>query len=84
MVSEFTSAKKPEVVFIDYRQNSQGRTMVCPYSLRATAKATVSMPLSWDDVKKRIKPGEFTLHTAVTIEDNPWKELLTDRQKMEV
>lgn len=84
VVSEFTTAKKPGVVFIDYRQNSQGRTMICPYSLRATAKATVSMPLSWDDVKKRIKPAEFTLHTAVAIKDNPWKGLLTDRQKLEV
>ena len=83
VVSEFAMAKKLGAVLIDYRQNSQGRTMICPYSLRATAKATVSMPLSWDDVKKRIKPGEFTLHTAVTIENKPWKGLLTDRQKLE-
>jgi bifunctional non-homologous end joining protein LigD len=84
VVSEFTSAKKPGVVFIDYRQNSYGRTMICPYSLRATAKATVSMPLSWDDFKKQIKPSEFTLFTAVAIKDNPWKGLLTDRHKLEV
>ncbi len=84
VASEFASAKKPGVVFIDYRQNSEGRTMICPYSLRATAKATVSMPLSWSGVQKRIKPTEFTLFTAAKVEDNPWKELLSNKQKLEV
>lgn len=84
VASEFASAKKPGVVFIDYRQNSEGRTVICPYSLRATAKATVSMPLSWSDVQKRIEPAEFTLLTAAKVENNPWKELLSDKQKLEV
>ena len=84
VASEFASAKKPGVVFIDYRQNSEGRTVICPYSLRATGKATVSMPLSWSDVQKRIKPTEFTLLTAAKVEDNPWKELLSNKQKLEV
>jgi bifunctional non-homologous end joining protein LigD len=84
VASEFASAKKPGVVFIDYRQNSHGRTVICPYSLRATGKATVSMPLSWSDVQKRIKPTEFNLLTAVKVENNPWKGLFTDKQKLEV
>jgi len=84
VASEFASSKKPGVVFIDYRQNSEGRTMICPYSLRATAKATVSMPLSWSDIQKRIKPTEFTLLTAVKVDNNPWKGLFADKQKLEV
>jgi len=84
VVSEFVDARKPGVVFIDYRQNSEGRTMVCPYSLRATPGATVSTPLSWDSLGKRIKPSDFTLLTLVKKEDNPWKELFDIRQKLEV
>ena len=84
VVSEFVDARKPGVVFIDYRQNSEGRTMVCPYSLRATPEATVSAPLSWDSLGKRIKPSDFTLLTLVKKEDNPWKELFDIRQKLEV
>jgi len=84
VASEFTQSKKPGVVFIDYRQNSRGRTMICPYSLRAVPEATVSTPLSWDDVKKRFKPAEFTLSTVVKIDDNPWKGLLENRQKIKV
>ena len=84
VVSEFVDARKPGVVFIDYRQNSEGRSMVCPYSLRATPGATVSTPLSWDSLGKRIKPSDFTLLTLVKKEDNPWKELFDIRQKLEV
>jgi len=84
VASEFASAKKPGVVFIDYRQNSEGRTMICPYSLRATGNGTFSMPLSWSDFQKRIKPTEFTLLTAAKVENNPWKGLFADKQKLEV
>jgi bifunctional non-homologous end joining protein LigD len=84
VVSEFVDARKPGVVFIDYRQNSEGRTMVCPYSLRATPEATVSAPLSWDSLGKRIKPSDFTLLTLIKKEDNPWKDLFDVRHKLEV
>jgi len=82
--SEFARSKKPGTVFIDYRQNSSGRTMICPYSLRAMPQATVSTPLAWKDVKKRLKPAEFTLFTVVKIEDNPWKGMFENRQKIGV
>jgi bifunctional non-homologous end joining protein LigD len=84
IVSECARSKEPGTVLIDYRQNSHGRTMICPYSLRAVSQATVSTPLSWENVKKRIKPTEFTLSSVVKIEDNPWKGLLENKQKLEV
>ena len=83
-VSEFSKPKIPGRVFIDYRQNSHGRTMICPYSLRATPKATVSTPLEWKDVKKGLKPEEFNLLSVIKVEKNPWKGFLEDRQKLEV
>jgi bifunctional non-homologous end joining protein LigD len=82
VVSEHSRTKEPGKVYIDYLQNSRGRTAVCPYSLRATPQATVSMPINWKDVKKGIKTETFTLFTAVKSESNPWKEMLTDKQKL--
>jgi bifunctional non-homologous end joining protein LigD len=82
VVSEFSRSKKPGTVYIDYAQNSHGRTLVCPYSLRATSQATVSMPLDWKDVKKGLKPEEFTIFTAAKSESNPWKGLLEDMQRL--
>ena len=83
-VSEFSDTKKPGKVFLDYTQNSHGRTMVIPYGLRATPNATVSTPLGWNEVKKGLKPETFNLFTVVKRKKDPWKEILTNRQKLEV
>jgi bifunctional non-homologous end joining protein LigD len=84
VVSEFSKSKDPGTVYIDYLQNSHGRTMVCPYSLRATPNATVSTPLNWEDVKKGIKPDVFNMFNVAKIENAPWKGILMNRQKLEV
>jgi bifunctional non-homologous end joining protein LigD len=84
VVAEFSETKKPNKVFVDYTQNSHGRTMVCPYSLRVTKDATVSMPLEWSDVKKKIKPSEFTIYTAPKVQKYPWANIFESRQKLEV
>ena len=84
VVSEFGESQIPGKVFVDYLQNSHGRTMVCPYSLRVTPEATVSTPLEWADVKKEIKPAEFNLFSVVKLEKDPWKGILENQQKLEV
>jgi bifunctional non-homologous end joining protein LigD len=83
VASESTRAKKPGSVYIDYVQNSLGRTMVCPYSLRATPSATVSMPLEWKDLNKALKPEEFNMFTAIRIKQSPWEDLLENPQRLE-
>ena len=84
VVSEFSDTKKPNKVFVDYTQNSHGKTMVIPYGLRATPEATVSTPLEWREVKKGLKPETFNLFTVVKRKEDPWKEILTKPQKLEV
>jgi bifunctional non-homologous end joining protein LigD len=84
VVSEFTDTKKPNKVFIDYTQNSHGKTMVTPYGLRATPNATVSTPLDWIEVKKGLKPETFNLFSVVKRKNDPWKNILEKRQKLEV
>lgn len=84
IVSEFSKSKDPGTVYIDYLQNSHGRTMVCPYSLRATPQATVSTPLDWEDLKKGIKLDMFNMFNVAKIEKAPWKGLLMNRQKLEM
>jgi bifunctional non-homologous end joining protein LigD len=83
VVSEFVDTKKPDKVFVDYTQNSHGRTMVCPYSLRVTDDATVSMPVEWGDLKKKIKPAEFNIQSVPALRKEPWKDIFDNRQKLE-
>jgi bifunctional non-homologous end joining protein LigD len=82
VVSEMSKTKEPGKVFIDYPQNSHGRTMICPYSLRATPNATVSLPLEWKQIKKGLKPDEFTLSKVSRIKQNPWEDMLKQKQKL--
>jgi bifunctional non-homologous end joining protein LigD len=84
VVSEFSETKTPGKVFVDYLQNSHGRTMVCPYSLRVVPTATVSTPLDWREVKKRIKPAEFNISNVAGLGKDPWKDVFENRQKLEV
>jgi DNA ligase D len=49
-------------VFVDYNQNAKDRTVAAAYSVRPTATATVSAPLSWEEVAAA-EPGDFTLAT---------------------
>jgi bifunctional non-homologous end joining protein LigD len=51
-------------VFIDWSQNDRHKTTVCPYSLRAKERPTVSTPVTWEEVEqaagvKRGKAGEL-------------------------
>jgi bifunctional non-homologous end joining protein LigD len=39
-------------VFVDWGQNDPRRSTIAPYSLRATARPGVSMPLRWDEVAR--------------------------------
>ena len=50
-------------MFVDYNQNARDRTMASAYSLRRTPRATVSTPLTWDELGSDVDPDDFTLTT---------------------
>jgi DNA ligase D len=50
-------------VFIDFNQMARDRTIACAYSLRANARATVSTPVTWDELS-RVEPDDFDLRTV--------------------
>ena len=50
-------------VFLDYNQNAKDRTVASAYSIRPTADARVSTPLSWDEVPT-CEAEAFTIDTV--------------------
>ncbi len=50
-------------VFLDYNQNAKDRTTASAYSVRPTADARVSTPLSWVEVPS-VEPEAFTIDTV--------------------
>ena len=49
-------------VFIDYNQNARDRTIASAYSARARRDATVSAPVTWDELPD-VETEDFTLAT---------------------
>lgn len=53
IVSAMSKVLRQKRVMIDWSQNSQSKTTVCVYAMRAKhAEPFISMPLQWDEVKK--------------------------------
>jgi bifunctional non-homologous end joining protein LigD len=50
-------------IYIDYVQHAAGKSLSAPYTPRAREHATVSTPLTWDEVRHGIDPKTFTLLT---------------------
>ncbi|MCW4355887.1 DNA polymerase domain-containing protein [Hoyosella sp. YIM 151337] len=55
--------ERGERIFIDYNQNARDRTVASAYSARKTPIATVSAPLTWQELDAA-DPDEFTISTV--------------------
>ncbi|BBH24517.1 DNA polymerase domain-containing protein [Paenibacillus baekrokdamisoli] len=50
-----------DLIYIDYLQHYQGKTIIAPYSPRARNRATVSTPLYWEEVRRNVAITDFNL-----------------------
>jgi DNA ligase D-like protein (predicted polymerase) len=55
--------RDPTMLFVDYNQNARDHTMASAYSVRGVPEATVSTPITWDEIDD-VDPREFTIATV--------------------
>ncbi len=62
VTAEYKVAKRPEKhVLVDYNQNAWGRTLASVYSVRPQPHATVSTPVTWEEMERGVETEEFRL-----------------------
>jgi DNA ligase D len=55
--------RPPDKVFVDYNQNARDHTIASAYSLRGVPEATVSTPVTWDEVDD-VNPKDLNIETV--------------------
>jgi bifunctional non-homologous end joining protein LigD len=83
MTLGYNVARRPRNrVLLDYKQNAWGQTLASIYSVRPKPLATVSTPLTWDEVEKGATIEDFRLDNVrqrIAKVGDLWKGLLAKR-----
>jgi bifunctional non-homologous end joining protein LigD len=58
VTTTMAKAARPGKVFVDWSQNTQTKTTVAVYSLRARSQPTASTPVLWDEVERTSASGD--------------------------
>ena len=66
-VTKMTKTLRAGKIYLDYLRNDFTSTAVAPLSPRARRGATVSMPLTWRQVRKGLDPTRYTLMTVPSL-----------------
>jgi bifunctional non-homologous end joining protein LigD len=60
-VRRMTSDRKSHEVYVDYLQNIEGKSLAAAYAVREKPGATVSAPLNWSEINKKLTLAQFTM-----------------------
>jgi bifunctional non-homologous end joining protein LigD len=81
---EWAVERRTGKIFFDYNQNSRGKSLASIFCPRRHPHATISMPVTWDQLE-RIYPTDFTLLTVPELLENqgdPWAGILKAKQDL--
>jgi bifunctional non-homologous end joining protein LigD len=65
LTREARKQKRGDRVYLDALRMAHGASVVPPYVIRPTAAASVSMPVTWDELDEMEDPSVFTIRNAV-------------------
>lgn len=83
ITTEYRVASRPRGhVLVDYNQNAWGRTLASVYSVRPRPLATVSTPVTWEEVEGGVRTEDFRMDNVparVRELGDLWAPLLSQR-----
>ncbi len=85
LTAEYKIAKRPKGrVLVDYNQNAWGRTLASVYSVRPTSHATVSTPVTWEEIAGGVAIDDFRVDNVrerFARTGDLWRDLCSARSK---
>jgi bifunctional non-homologous end joining protein LigD len=82
----FSKTGRDDKILVDYLRNNRTNTSVSAYSTRARPNATVSVPVTWQELSPARTPDRFTIGTVVDrlarLRADPWKEYWRTKQRI--
>src|ERR1700686_1354324 len=88
ITAEYRVAKRPRghVLFV-YNQNAWNRTLASVYSVRPQPAATVSVPVTWEEIERGIRIEDFTVKNVperLGKIGDLWKPLLEEKNRVDL
>jgi bifunctional non-homologous end joining protein LigD len=88
VTAEYRVAKRPAGrVLVDYNQNAWGRTLASVYSVRPRSGATVSAPVTWQELEAGVRLEDFDVFNVparVARFGDLWKDLLGPEARVDL
>jgi bifunctional non-homologous end joining protein LigD len=88
ITAEYRVAKRPpRRVLVDYNQNAWGRTLASIYSVRPMPNASVSAPLTWEELEQGASIDDFRIDNMperVAKLGDLWAPLLSPRDRFDL
>jgi DNA ligase D len=84
-VERTIAKRKSTQVYVDWMQNARGKSLAAVFTARAKPKATVSMPLTWQQISKGVKIDDFTITNVPELlkkKGDAWAEFFASRQTL--
>lgn len=82
----FAKAGRERKILIDYLRNNRTNTSVAAFSTRANPKASVSVPLAWDELTPTVRSDHYTVRTVrsrlARLRRDPWQAYWSAQQRL--
>ena len=84
LTTEWAVAKRRGKIFLDFNQNTRGKTVASVYSARPTPWAGVSLPFRWEELDK-IYPEDFNISNAparLAQTGDIWSDIMKNKREL--
>jgi bifunctional non-homologous end joining protein LigD len=81
----FSKSGRQAQILIDYLRNNRTNTSIAAYSVRARSTASVSMPVSWDELTPALRPERWTVRSVpklLATRTDPWAGYFRAMQRL--